>query len=242
MNGDKINICDCRRKSNYAQKINATSKYINARQSHHILECQAEGDKTVNPTGTKKFPTHAATSVRLAGTLEGEQMFPQDEYMKANPSGFPTFKRAEWLSRDQLKSYMSKPRSALMASYTTLKEKEENNKLKAISDLNVIAVNELMKIEEPEKYHVTIENKDWKVPQLRECLRQLDPKMRLSGILKSGLQDLLIDALRVERLRRENDADNIVDDVNDMSLDEIILDDNESDNYKRLFAKKLFTA
>mmetsp|Transcript_25282 Transcript_25282/g.24186 ORF Transcript_25282/g.24186 Transcript_25282/m.24186 type:complete len:171 (-) Transcript_25282:524-1036(-) len=65
MNGDKIQICDCRRKPNYAQKINTTSKYINSVQSSHIIECQKEGEKTVNPTGSKKLPTHAATSMRL---------------------------------------------------------------------------------------------------------------------------------------------------------------------------------
>jgi hypothetical protein len=87
-----------------------------------------------------------------------------------------------------------------------------------------------------------IENKDWKVAKLRELLKALDPKLKLSGILKPSLRDLLIDALRVEILRRENNPDNIIDDVNDMSIDEIILNDNESDNYKRLFAKKLFSA
>jgi hypothetical protein len=84
MNGDKIPICDCRRKPNYAQKINATSKYINSVQSRHVLECQKVGEKTVNPTGSKKLPTYAATSMRLAGTMVGQQIFPQDEYMKAN--------------------------------------------------------------------------------------------------------------------------------------------------------------
>jgi hypothetical protein len=84
MNGDQIPICDCRRELNYAQKINTTSKYFNSAQSLHILECQAEGDKTVNSTGSKKFPTHAATSMRLAGTLEGQQVFSQDECMKAS--------------------------------------------------------------------------------------------------------------------------------------------------------------
>jgi hypothetical protein len=105
------------------------------------LECQAEGDKTVNPTGSKKFPTHAATSMRLAGTLEGQQMFPQDVYMKASESGFPKFMRSEWLSREQLKAYMSKPRSALLASYKLLKEKEEKNNEIAISDSIVTAEN-----------------------------------------------------------------------------------------------------
>jgi hypothetical protein len=41
--------------------------------------------------------------------MEGPQMYPQDEYIKANESGFPTSQRREWLSRDQLKAYMSKP-------------------------------------------------------------------------------------------------------------------------------------
>jgi hypothetical protein len=77
---------------------------------------------------------------------------------------------------------------------------------------------------------------------LKDLLKALDLKMKLSGKSKETLQNLLIDALRVERLRRENDPVNIIDDMNDMSLDEIILDDNESDNYKRLFAKRLFTA
>jgi DNA-directed RNA polymerase subunit M/transcription elongation factor TFIIS len=116
-----------------------------------------------------------------------------------------------------------------------------------ISPLSKRTADEHMKrfgpeIEEPEKYHVTIENKDWKVSHLKDLLKALDPKMKLSGKSKETLQNLLIDALRVERLRRENDPVNIIDDMNDMSLDEIILDDNESDNYKRLFAKRLFTA
>lgn len=76
---------------------------------------------------------------------------------------------------------------------------------------------------------------------MKEVLKALDPKLKLTGILKPNLQDLLIDALRAERLRREINPDNMIDDINDMSIDEIILNDNQSDNYKRLFGKKLFT-
>jgi len=47
-------------------------------------------------------------------------------------------------------------------------EKEESNKKKATSDLNKKVENERMKIEEPEKYHVTIENNDWKVVDLKK--------------------------------------------------------------------------
>jgi hypothetical protein len=49
--------------------------------------------------------------------------------------------RSEWLSREQLKAYMSKPRSALLASYKLPKEKEEKNNEKAISDSIVTAEN-----------------------------------------------------------------------------------------------------
>lgn len=54
-------------------------------------------------------------------------------------------------------------------------------------------------------------------------MKALDPKLKLTGILKPNLQDLLIDALRAERLRREINPDNMIDDINDMSIDEIIL-------------------
>jgi len=72
-------------------------------------------------------------------------------------------------------------------------EKEESNKKKATSDLNKKVENERMKIEEPEKYHVTIENNDWKVIDLKKFLTPLMPNMSLSGNPKATLQNFLIE-------------------------------------------------
>ena len=122
--GKEIDVCDCRKDLNYAQKINSGGRRMNYIQSIHVLWCQGQGDKTVHVTGSKMLPTQAAESMRLKGTIEGEHLFPNDPYMKANLSGCPTFQWLQQLSKEQLKGYMSKPRVDLQKQSNSLKDKE----------------------------------------------------------------------------------------------------------------------
>ena len=46
--------------------------------------------------------------MRIVGTSEGEALFPNDPYMKANVDGIRTFKFIELLDAFKLKSYASK--------------------------------------------------------------------------------------------------------------------------------------
>lgn len=46
--------------------------------------------------------------MKIVRTVEGEQLFPQSEYMRANANGRPTFSLTERLDRFVLRSYSSK--------------------------------------------------------------------------------------------------------------------------------------
>ena len=57
---------------------------------------------------TKASPERAEQWMTIVGTHKGEDQFPDEEYIKANPSGIATFKFNELLNCFQLKSYASK--------------------------------------------------------------------------------------------------------------------------------------
>jgi hypothetical protein len=76
----------------------------------HALWCQGKGDKEVCPQRPKMFPLEMEPSMIIRGTLEGEQAYPNDAWMKANNSGYRTFKLSEQYDQHQLKAYVSKPR------------------------------------------------------------------------------------------------------------------------------------
>ncbi len=62
--------------------------------------------------------------MRLRGTMEGQQLYPNEKTMEANAHGQPTFKFAEQLSAQHIKVYAAMPRPKLLKQLETLLKKE----------------------------------------------------------------------------------------------------------------------
>lgn len=76
------------------------------------------------PNAIKMCPEQSARLMRLVGTQEGEDKFPNDPYMKASPTGKRKFLCVEWLHQSQIKSYMGKTNAALKKTHGNFIEKE----------------------------------------------------------------------------------------------------------------------
>jgi hypothetical protein len=145
-------------KKGFGQKTNTVSTRVTSRQLRHVLWCQGLGDKTVNPEGSKIFPTDAEKSMKLKGTVEGQLAYPNDTSMVASLSGQAVFTFGERLSAQQLKGYISRPRAQLQTQLDNLLAKEAKDCAKAIEVAQIAAELRAFQEREPEKYLVSTLN------------------------------------------------------------------------------------
>lgn len=110
-----------------------------------VVYLQGRGDKAGDNV-SKTIPSSGAKAMKLLGTKEGEKIFNDTDNdratMKANETETRVFKLHELLSATQLKSFLSKPRQALLLQLKNLfakmakkKEEAENPLLAAINAL-----------------------------------------------------------------------------------------------------------
>jgi hypothetical protein len=154
-----------------AEESRASTCRVNSRQLQHAIDCQGVGDKSVNPNGSKMFPSEMEKSMRLIGTPAGEEQFKGACYsfMKMSPSQQPVFRLNQQLSAQQLKSYASKPRAALVKSLATVKEREARQEREKLQREAEKAEQDRLRAEDPDKY--CIYHKYCTVPFLKQALR-----------------------------------------------------------------------
>jgi hypothetical protein len=96
-------------------KLQKVLKKSRAKKFAFIVWVHGLGEKSVSgPNAVKTAPERAAKLMRLVGTLEGQQAYPEDPYMVANEDGAKTFFYAELLHSSQIKAYMGKPHNYLV--------------------------------------------------------------------------------------------------------------------------------
>jgi len=159
----------------FACKTDSVSHRVNSDQLRHPIWAKSLGEKAVNPSGSKMFPTQMEQSMRLHGTKKGEEMYPNELHMRANETGMATFMLCRLLSAQQLKGYAARELSKLSVQLHSLKKQEEKELSKQDDAFSMAAALEAEKQEDSIGFRVErMKGKD-----LQEELKNL-------GLKKSG--------------------------------------------------------
>jgi hypothetical protein len=110
-------------KTGYARRTNGVNSRFTLGQMEFVLFVQGLGDKTVTTSATcsKTVPRVAEEGMLRKGTAAGENLFPNQPYMRAHEHGQRAFRLEDLLDAQQIKAQMSIKRSELVRKYNTRK-------------------------------------------------------------------------------------------------------------------------
>lgn len=159
----------------FACKTDPISNRVNSDQLRHAMWGKSLGEKTINPTGSKMFPTQMETSMRLHGTQAGNDLYPKEEHMRVSETGQATFMLCHLLSAQQLKGYAAREQSKLVSQLKNLVKKEEREAEEKEGAISMAAALEAEKIENPHGFRIE-----------RMIGKELQAELKKHGLKVSG--------------------------------------------------------
>jgi hypothetical protein len=156
----------------FANKSSNPSSSYSASQMEFVVYIFELG---VTNKNSRKNAHQAAQIMGLVGTKEGERLYPNDPYMKANPNGVCTFSLGEILGVYTFKSYLGQQHAQLVSTAKNKRMKENKTAAREVWD----AANEHLKMNK------TASNKAFKVahPEF------LSPKQVVNEIINAALAE-----------------------------------------------------